>query len=195
KKEVLPRLMFPLGSWIKDEVKEYAKNIPVLKDIGEQKESSEICFVENDYTEILEKHMNIDQEGETVYADGKVVGKHKGYMHYTIGKRRGFTVDGAHDPHFVLSINPEKNQIVVGKREELEEHRFNIKQINLFDSFSNEFEAFVKVRYRTSAIFCTIKLEKEGASVELHEPVFGLAYGQVAVFYHGNKLIGSGIIC
>jgi len=195
KKEVLPRLIFPLGSWIKDDVKEYAKNIPPLKDIGEQKESSEICFVENEYTEILEKHMDIDQVGETVYADGTVVGKHKGYMHYTIGKRRGFTVDGAHDPHFVLSINPKKNEIVVGKREELEAYNFDLKQINLFDTFPSEFEAMVKVRYRTSAISCKITLKEEGGSVNLHEPVFGLAYGQVAVFYHDNKLIGSGIIC
>jgi tRNA-specific 2-thiouridylase len=195
RKEVLPRLIFPLGSWVKDDVKAYAKNIPPLKDLGEQKESSEICFVENEYTEILEKHMNIDQEGETVYADGTVVGKHKGYMHYTIGKRRGFTVDGAHDPHFVLSINPEENKIVVGKREELEASGFNLKQINLFDDFSSEFEATVKVRYRTTAIPCKVKLTENGGSVELHSPVFGLAYGQVAVFYHDNKLIGSGIIC
>ena len=195
RKEILPRLIFPLGSWIKDDTKEFAKNIPVLKDIGEQKESSEICFVENDYTEILEKHMNIDQVGETVYANGKVVGTHKGYMHYTIGKRRGFTVDGAHDPHFVLSINPDENKIVVGKRDELEKHSFSIKQINLFDDLGEEFETMVKVRYRTRAIPCSVKLEGDRGYVELGEPVYGLAYGQVAVFYDDDRVIGSGIIC
>ena len=195
RKETLPRLIFPLGSWIKEDTKEFAKNIPVLKDIGEQKESSEICFVENDYTEILEKHMNIDQAGETVYTDGKVVGTHKGYMHYTIGKRRGFTVNGAHDPHFVLSINPDKNQIVVGRRDELEKHSFSIKQINLFDNFGDNLETVVKVRYRTKAIPCRVKLEEDVGFVELDEPVYGLAYGQVAVFYDDDRVIGSGIIC
>jgi len=194
RKEVLSRLIFPLGSWIKDDVKAYANKIPLLQDLATQKESSEICFVENDYTEILEKHMNIDREGETVYADGTVVGKHKGYMHYTIGKRRGFTVNGAHDPHFVLEIKPEENQIVVGKRDELEAHTFNLKKINLFKSLEG-IEVTVKVRYRTRAILCNVVLNGESGSVELSEPVFGLAYGQVAVFYEGNKVVGSGVIC
>jgi len=194
RKEVLPRLLFPLGSWVKDDVKALAAEIPYLEDFATQKESSEICFVENDYTEILEKHMNIDLEGETVYADGTVVGKHKGYMHYTIGKRRGFTVNGAHDPHFVLSIEPEKNQIVVGKKDELEANKFELKKINLFKAIDGE-DVTVKVRYRTRAIPCKVVMNKEDASVILEEPVYGLAYGQVAVFYEAEKVIGSGVIC
>ncbi|SFV66142.1 tRNA-specific 2-thiouridylase MnmA [hydrothermal vent metagenome] len=139
--------------------------------------------------------MNIDLEGETVYSDGTVVGKHKGYMHYTIGKRRGFTVNGAHDPHFVLSINPKENQVVVGKREELEAHKFNIKNINLFKDLDAS-NITVKVRYRTQAIPCNVRLDenKERGEVELSKPVFGLAYGQVAVFYEDNRVIGSGVI-
>ncbi|HIO95304.1 MAG TPA: tRNA 2-thiouridine(34) synthase MnmA, partial [Campylobacterales bacterium] len=173
----------------------FAKNIPVLQDIGEQKESSEICFVENEYTEILERHMNIDQAGETINAKGEVVGTHKGYMHYTIGKRRGFTVDGAHDPHFVLAIDAEKNQIVVGKREELAKDSFGIKKINLFETFDGEFSATVKVRYRTQDIPCHVTLDGNLGSVQLEESVYGLAYEQVAVFYDGNRVIGSGVIC
>ena len=195
KKEVLPRLLFPLGSWIKDDVKAYASKIEPLQDFATQKESSEICFVENDYTEILQRHMNIDREGETIYADGRVVGKHKGYMHYTIGKRRGFTVDGAHDPHFVLEIKPKENQIVVGKRDELQEKRFKIKNINLYDEELTSFDSTVKVRYRTRAIPCHVNIDKDRGEVELQEPVFGLAYGQVAVFYDGNRVVGSGVIC
>lgn len=194
RKETLKKLLFPLGTWLKSDVKAYASKIPILADFATQKESSEICFVENDYTEVLERHMNIDQEGETVDVEGNVVGKHKGYMHYTIGKRRGFTVDGAHDPHFVLEIKPEKNQIVVGKKEELEVNSFSIKQINLFEELS-EFDATVKVRYRTRAIACKVKIEAEVGHVEMQESVFGLAYGQVAVFYDGDRVIGSGIIC
>jgi len=194
RKEILPKLIFPLGSWIKDDVKEFAKSIEVLKDIGEQKESSEICFVENDYTEILEKHMNIDLAGETVNRNGEVVGTHKGYMHYTIGKRRGFTVDGAHDPHFVLEIKPENNQVVVGKRDELQVDSFKIKQINLFEPLE-EFDTKVKVRYRTKAIPCYVKIDNGVGEVKLKDSVFGLAFGQVAVFYDDNRVVGSGIIC
>jgi len=194
RKEILPKLIFPLGSWIKDDVKEFAKSIEVIKDIGEQKESSEICFVENDYTEILEKHMDINLAGETINRNGEVVGTHKGYMHYTIGKRRGFTVDGAHDPHFVLEIKPENNQIVVGKREELQVNSFKIKQINLFEPLQ-EFDTNVKVRYRTKAIPCHVKIDNGVGEVKLKESVFGLAFGQVAVFYDDNRVVGSGIIC
>jgi len=193
RKETLKKLVFPLGTWVKEDVKAYAANIPVLADFATQKESSEICFVENDYTEVLERHMNIDLEGQVVDVEGNVVGKHKGYMHYTIGKRRGFTVDGAHDPHFVLEIKPEENQIVVGKKEALEVRSFSIKQINLFDELT-EFSAMVKVRYRTKGISCKVKIEANSGTVEMDEAVFGLAYG-LAVFYDDDKVIASGIIC
>lgn len=194
KKEVLPRLLFPLGTWVKDDVKAYAANIEVLKDFATQKESSEICFVENTYDEVLAKHMNIDMPGETVDTEGNVVGTHKGYMHYTIGKRRGFFVDGAHDPHFVLDIKPEKNQIVVGTKDQLEEHEFEVKQINLFKKLS-DFKCTVKVRYRTTAVPCHVVINADRAKVVLDEPVFGLAKGQIAAFYEDDKLIGGGVIC
>jgi tRNA-specific 2-thiouridylase len=194
KKEVLPRLLFPLGTWVKPDVKAYASKIEVLKDFATQRESSEICFVENTYDEVLAKHMDIDMPGETIDTEGNVVGTHKGYMHYTIGKRRGFFVDGAHDPHFVLDIKPETNQIVVGTKEKLEEHEFEVKQINLFKDLT-EFYCMVKVRYRTSAVPCHVSINDGKAKVVLDEPVFGLAKGQIAAFYEEDKLIGGGVIC
>ena len=193
RKEVLPRLIFPLGEWRKDDVKAFAAEIAPLKQFATQKESSEICFVENDYTEILQKHMEIDHEGEVLNTDGEVVGRHKGYMHYTIGKRRGFTVDGAHDPHYVKSLDPESNRIVVGKHEELSEQAFGITQINLFEPMDT-FRCEVKVRYRTHAIPAKVTIEGDTGWVVLDEPVFGLAKGQFAVFYEGEKLLGGGMI-
>ena len=194
RKEVLPRLIFPLGTWVKDDVKAFAANIEVLKDFATQKESSEICFVENTYDEVLSKHMDINIPGETVDTEGNVIGTHKGYMHYTIGKRRGFFVNGAHDPHFVLAIKPETNQIVVGTKEKLEENAFEVKQINLFKALT-EFNCMVKVRYRTQAVPCHVVIKDGRAKVTLEEPVFGLAMGQIAAFYEEDKLIGGGVIC
>jgi tRNA-specific 2-thiouridylase len=115
-------------------------------------------------------------------------------MHYTIGKRRGFFVNGAHDPHFVIDIKPESNQIVVGTREKLEENAFEVKQINLFEDLI-EFDCEVKVRYRTQVVPCHVKIEGATASVVLKEPVFGLAKGQAAAFYDGRRLLGGGVIC
>ncbi len=194
KKEVLPKLIFPLGDWLKEDVKAFASKIEALQDIATQKESSEICFVENDYTEILEKHMNIDMTGEVLDANNNIVGSHKGYMHYTIGKRRGFFVNGAHDPHFVLGIKPDTNQIVVGTRDLLEETCFEAKSLNLFDLL-DDFECEVKVRYRTTAVKAHVAIRDDRAVVNLKEPVFGLAKGQIAAFYDGKKLLGGGVIC
>ncbi|MEA1954294.1 MAG: tRNA 2-thiouridine(34) synthase MnmA [Campylobacterota bacterium] len=194
KKEVLPRLVFPLASWVKEDVKAYAANIGVLKEFATQKESTEICFVENTYDEILAKHMDIDIPGETVNSEGKVVGTHKGYMHYTIGKRRGFFVNGAHDPHFVLAIKPDVNQIVVGTKEKLQEHSFEVKQLNLFEELT-EFKCDVKVRYRTHGIACSVKIKDGIAKVVLDEAVYGLAKGQIAAFYKDDRLLAGGVIC
>lgn len=114
-------------------------------------------------------------------------------MHYTIGKRRGFTVNGAHEPHFVTKIIPEKNQIVVGKREELSCSKVVLNNLNFFND-EKEFRSTVKLRYRTKAIPCQVKIENDKAYIELDEGVFGVAVGQAAVFYDDDKLIGGGWI-
>ncbi|MDP1783817.1 MAG: tRNA 2-thiouridine(34) synthase MnmA, partial [Sulfuricurvum sp.] len=102
--KLVPRLLFPLGEKQKVDIKAYAAAIPGLESFASQGESSEICFVETTYADVLKPYVNVDQEGEVLDLEGNVVGTHKGYMHYTIGKRKGFTVRGAHDPHFVVEI-------------------------------------------------------------------------------------------
>lgn len=190
---VIGRLLFPLGELRKSEVVEMAEEIEPLRNIARQKESSEICFVDGDYTEILAKHMPVDMEGEVLDTAGEVVGTHKGYMHYTIGKRRGFTVRGAHEPHYVLGLDARNNRIIVGRRELLAESEFRLRNINLFDDMES-FECMLKVRYRTEAVKASVRIGHEGGSVRLHSPVFGLAEGQFAVFYDQERLLGGGEI-
>ncbi len=191
---LLPRLLFPLGEHKKSDLKQYASSIKGLESFATQSESTEICFVENTYVEVLKEHLdNVDNEGEVLNTTGEVVGKHKGYMHYTIGKRRGFSVHGAHEPHYVLNMIPEKNQIIVGKKEELECKRVEIDHINMFTK-SKEFDAEVKLRYRTKAVPCHVKITGSTAEVLLKEGVLGVASGQAAVFYDKEKLLGGGWI-
>ena len=193
-RKILPRLMFPLGEKKKVDIKAYAASIKGLESFATQSESSEICFVETTYTDVLKDNLvDVDNEGEVLDTEGNVVGKHKGYMHYTIGKRRGFTVDGAHEPHYVIDIIPEKNQIVVGTKEKLECRRVVLDNINMFID-DTEFDATVKLRYRTKAVPCHVKIENGKATVELEEGVFGVATGQAGVFYDGDKLLGGGWI-
>ncbi len=192
-KKKLPYILFPMSKYTKDEIKQIASQIPAFSHFAVKKESQEICFVDTVYTDILQKHTNIDKKGDTLNTEGKVVGHHKGYMHYTIGKRKGFYVHGAHDPHFVISTNKELNTIVVGKKENLKITKVIVSNLNLFID-EKEFQAEVKLRYRSYPTVASIVVEEDGAVVTLQEPVYGVAVGQYAVFYDENKVLGSGII-
>jgi len=192
-KEILPRLLFPLGERKKSEIKELAASISGLETFASQRESSEICFVETTYTDLLQDYVEVDKVGEVLDKSGKIVGEHKGYMHYTIGKRRGFSVNGAHDPHYVVSIDPDKNQIIVGKKEDLACNSVVLNNLNLYTD-EKSFDTTVKLRYRTKGVSCHVDIINDKAQVTLNESVFGVAVGQAAVFYDGNKLLGGGWI-
>jgi len=192
-KEILSRLIFPLGNRKKSDIKEMVSSIEGLESFASQGESSEICFVETTYTDLLKDYVEVDNIGEVLDKNGNVVGEHKGYMHYTIGKRKGFTVKGAHEPHYVLNINPTTNQIVVGKKDELACNSVVLDNLNMFDD-RKKFDSTVKLRYRTKAVPCHVIIENNKAYVTLKESVFGVATGQAAVFYDDNKLIGGGWI-
>ncbi len=193
-KGILSKLLFPLGSRKKTDIKKFAASIKGLESFASQGESSEICFVETTYTDLLKDYVDVDNNGDVLDRDGKIIGEHKGYMHYTIGKRKGFTVKGAHEPHYVLSINAKNNTITVGKKEELACVMVKLDNLNMFNDLK-EFDSTVKLRYRTTAVPCHVKIEDNKAIVILKESVFGVATGQAAVFYDEHKLLGGGWIC
>jgi tRNA-specific 2-thiouridylase len=193
KKEALNHVLFPLGGMLKVDVKKIAKNLEILKSFATQKESSEICFVEDTYLEVLDEHIDTNMPGEVINLEGKVIGKHRGYMHYTIGKRKGFTLDVAHVPHYVLAIDAKTNRITVGVRELLNIKAFKVLDLNMFID-KKVFECGVKIRYRSPKISCEVEIVDDGAIVKLYDDVQGLAPGQAAVFYDEDKIIGSGWI-
>lgn len=190
-KQSLEDVLFPLGDKFKKDIKEQALKIPMLKSISEQKESSEICFVTTNYTDVLKEHVEVNQKGFVKNTKGEIVGEHDGYMHYTIGKRRGFSVKGALTPHYVLKIDAKANEIIVGSKEELFVKEFELGNINAFCDF-DELECKVKIRYNTKEVPC--KLIKKEKKVSLEESVYALAKGQLAVFYQGDFVVASGFI-
>ncbi len=192
-RDVIPNLIFPMSKYTKEYIRSEAMKIPELVSIAKAKDSQEICFVEGIYTDILEKHTNIDLPGKTLDIDGNVIGHHKGYMHYTVGKRRGFYVHGAHEPHFVLSQNKENNTITVGKKEDLQIHKVEINNINMFVD-DLHITCDVKLRFRSTTVKCEVNIEQNTGTIKLQSPVYGVAVGQVAVFYIEDKVIGSGCI-
>lgn len=195
-KNAVKRVLFPLGNMQKTEVKAMAHEIPLLAELGSQKESSEICFVDTDYIDLISRHLQIENKGDVLDINGKKIGTHNGYMQYTIGKRRGFTVVGAKEPLYVKEIFAKTNEIVVASKDQIYSNEFEVRDLNLF-FVPNErtIRAFVKVRYRNPKRPATIYFDdKNGAKVVLDESEFAIAAGQAAVFYDNDKLLGGGYI-
>lgn len=192
-KKVLPKLIFPMSKYTKEYIRSEALKIPALAQIASQKESQEICFVDTVYTDILKKHTDIDMPGKTLDKNGNEIGHHKGYMHYTIGKRKGFYVHGAHEPHFVLEQNKKDNTITVGKKEDLAIKFVRIDKLNMFIE-NKHFKCDVKLRFRSTTVKCEVNIEDSEALIKLEDPIYGVALGQTAVFYDEDKVIGSGWI-
>ncbi|STP12445.1 tRNA (5-methylaminomethyl-2-thiouridylate)-methyltransferase [Helicobacter mustelae] len=192
--DAINRLIFPLGDMLKEEVKPQAfAAMPWLGNLETYKESQEICFVETDYIDILKKHVNVEQEGIVRDVEGNAIGTHKGYMQYTIGKRKGFSVRGAHDPHFVLKIHPEKNEIVVGKKEELATSLIEAQNKSLPQNFKAG-KYLVKIRYRSTPSEAALDLQDGRIIANFTEPVYGSAKGQALVVYVEDKVLGGGVI-
>ena len=190
-KDALQYMMFPLSTYKKEDIVKFGAQLDVAyKKITEKSESQEICFVETVYTDVVKRHANIDVPGKVLDENGNVVGKHKGYAHYTIGKRRGFTVKGAQVPHFVTKLNPKDNTIVVGKKESLEVNEVVGNNLNMFID-DTKFSCSVKLRYRSTSTPCEVEIKDEKVYITLKEPVYGVATGQLAVFYDRQKVIGS----
>ena len=194
KREVIEKILFPLGGMKKEDIKPIAlEKLPWLGTLETYKESQEICFVTDTYIEILKKHLDVDQKGVVKDANGKVIGEHKGYMHYTIGKRKGLTINGAHEPHFVVDIDAKTNTLIAGTKDALIQTRVVAENFSLNEDFV-EGTYGVKVRYRSPKTKAYVKKEGDTIIAELEEGVYGLASGQALVIYDGDLVIGGGWI-
>lgn len=190
----IDRIIFPLGSYLKEDVKKTALALlPFLGTLQTYKESQEICFVENSYIDILKEHESVNNEGIVRDSSGKAVGTHKGYMHYTIGKRKGFSVFGSHEPHYVKAINPANNEIVVGTKDELAIDSIKALNKSLPQAFNGGVYD-IKVRYRSTPLKAEINIEGDYIHAKLLESAYGVAQGQALVLYQNDCVLGGGVI-
>jgi tRNA-specific 2-thiouridylase len=195
----LKRTIFPLGELKKEEVRKYAENKGFVK-LSQKRESQEICFIpDDDYrrflnTEASEKLNNIGQ-GNFVSVDGKILGKHKGYPYYTVGQRKGLEIAVGH-PLYVLEIRKEKNEIVLGTKNELLKSELKVNNIILskYMQISDPIKVTTKVRYRNQGSLSEIKQKGDIIEVKFDSPVSAITPGQSAVFYEGEDLVGGGVI-
>lgn len=191
----LERILFPLGSWTKQELRQKIlaeKLFPLT-----EKESQDICFLHGgNYGNFLEQEGNIRSiPGPIVTRDGKIIGAHKGLHRYTIGQRRGLDCPGP-APYYVLQLDFTENRLVAGFREELLSGGCEVHHINwLIPLPKNPFRAGVKIRYRHQEVETTICPEgKTRARILFSEPQQAVTPGQGAVFYEGNRVLGGGVI-
>ncbi len=195
--KLVSHILFPLSEFSsKDEIRKIAKENNLVT--ANKPDSQEICFVpNNDYVTFLEKH-NIQgmKYGKIIDKDGNILGKHKGLHRYTIGQRRGMGIS-SDTPLYVLKLDKKKNQLIVGKEEELYTDTVLVNEINciLFDKFTDGMEVLAKIRYSSEPKEAMIHLNKDNTlTVVFKEKVRAVTPGQAIVFYIDDILVGGGQI-
>jgi len=191
----LSKTIFPIGNKTKFDIRQFAaeKNLP-LKD---KADSQEICFIpDNEYIPFLEKHTAAKpQPGNIVNSDGRVLGRHNGIYRYTIGQRRGMGI-AAPVPLYVTAIDPLKNIIVAGPREELFIKSMETKNcFHMKYEITGEEKVLIKSRSTQTPVEGLVSRIGDRFKIVFTEPQIGISPGQAAVFYdEENDLIGGGII-
>src|SRR6056300_489040 len=195
----LDYLRFPLGNLLKDKTREIAKNLDL--NVADKPDSQDICFVPNgDYASVIQKFRpDSFKKGNIKNLEGKVIGVHEGIINFTIGQRKGIKVSDK-EALYVLKINSENNEIIVGPKEYLGKTKINLKDINLLtdkDDFKKNI--YCKVRSTGKLLEANVNFSDDNkAEVNLAIPEDGISPGQACVFYNkdqfGYKVLGGGWI-
>lgn len=193
--EILRRTVFPLGDLEKSEVRALAKSwgIPV----AEKPDSMEICFIpDGDYAAWLDKRGGTPPPGDFVDREGNVMGRHKGIHHYTLGQRRGLGVSGPHR-YFVSAIRPETNQVVLSDGTDLHADRACCTDLNwiALPGLTAPRRCTVRLRHSKNETEAVLHPTEQGVEIQMLTPARAPTPGQLAVFYDGDSVLGSGWIC
>ncbi|MGA2967171.1 MAG: tRNA 2-thiouridine(34) synthase MnmA [Terriglobales bacterium] len=199
--EQLSRTLFPLGGMTKPEARELARQHHLA--IAEKPDSQEICFVPGgDYKSFLEAYLAEQGEtpketsGDMVTSEGKVIGEHVGIHNFTVGQRKGLGV-ATGSPLYVIQINPDTRQVVVGRDEELYSRTLHARRVNLISTAELRAPMRVTVKIRHKHSPAPAMIESTGPDqvrVAFDEPQRAITPGQAAVFYDGDMVVGGGWI-
>jgi len=195
--EQLGFLRFPLGGLTKDETRALASryDLPVAK----KPDSQDICFVPTgDYASVVAKlRPGALDPGDIVHVDGRVLGRHGGIVNYTVGQRRGLGIS-APEPLYVVRLNAKGKQVVVGPKEALSTLSLTVRDLNWLDDRpvgETGVNVTVKIRSASPPVAASVQYLGSGsAEVRFQEPQTGVAPGQAAVFYRGDRVLGGGWI-
>lgn len=196
-KEILPKLIFPLEHFKdKAEIRKIAEEKGLV--VAHKPDSQEVCFIpDNNYVGFLEKNMEKKpKEGNIVLKDGTIVGKHRGLIYYTVGQRKGLGI-AYREPLYVLQLDEQKNEVVVGIEEELYSNNLYANELNflLNMDLSKPIHVKAKIRYRAKEAEAILYPEENGiVKVEFKEPQRAITPGQSVVFYIDDVVLGGGKI-
>ena len=184
----LDYLRFPLGDMPKSEVRALAEAEGLV--VANKPDSQDICFVpDGDYASLVKKlRPETAAPGDIVHVDGRTLGGHEGVVHFTIGQRRGIEVGGQKEPLYVVRIEPEARRLVVGPRAALAVVSASVDGLNWLAEDQQTVHA--KVRSMAPAV----PAQWDGTRLTFARPEYGVAPGQSAVFYDGERLLGGGTI-
>lgn len=194
-KEKLEHIIFPLQQY-KD--KADIRNL-VNKNglsIAKKKDSQEICFIENNNYQkfLLENMKEKPKKGNIRLKTGEIIGEHLGLINYTIGQRKGIGISFKY-PLYVIDLNYNNNEVIVGKEEDLYSKELTAKELNFQVEVDKEFKCLAKIRYRSKQAKAEVKIEENTAYVTFEEPQRAVTKGQSIVFYDEEGIvIGGGII-
>ncbi len=201
-KEQLEFLRFPLGSFKKSEIRGFAKEIGLT--VSDKPDSQDICFVpDGKYTEVLKRiDPNNLKPGQLKSIDGNVLGTHQGIVNFTIGQRKGIGV-ATGVPLYVIEINPENHDVILGSKEDLRKRNIYIRDVNWIGG--NEFNKMgnkkikikAKIRSTQEPKLANLFFSNKGLCVNFEEEVEGVSPGQACVFYdinNSSRVLGGGWI-
>jgi len=194
----LSKTIFPLGKFNKSEIRNIAKQYGFDK-LAHKNDSQELCFVpNNDYRKFLkENEPSIAHigNGDFVSVDGKYLGKHAGYYHFTIGQRKGLGIALGY-PAFVVKIDAKNNIVTLGRKNDLLQSECTLSNWNLmkYDKWKERKTLETKIRYRSKPIKSYVYFVNEKIKIIFDEPTYAITPGQNAVFYEGQTVVGGGII-
>lgn len=196
-KELIEFVIFPLADFeSKDEIRKIASKNNLK--VANKPDSEDICFVpDGNYAKFLEENSKLKpKKGNIVNKDGEILGKHNGLYHYTIGQRKGLGISYK-EPLYVIGFNKEKNELIVGKKEEIYKTKMLVNEINLLlvDEIKEPLKVAVKTRYSSNEELATIHMkDKDTIEVIFKKPVARITPGQSAVFYIDDIVLGGGKI-
>ncbi len=198
-REQLDYLRFPLGGMEKDDVRKLAEKYGLS--VADKPDSQDICFVPGgDYASVIERlRPGASEPGDIIHLDGEILGRHKGIIHYTIGQRKGLGI-GGRDPLYVIRLDADKRQVIVGPKEALGVSDLAIKEVNWLGAGQipeQGLELQVKVRSTRPPVPATLFPPDDDtglARIKLHNPEQGISPGQAAVFYDDARVLGGGWI-